>query len=150
MKTKAIMIVLLLCLLNYMLCQWTRCAKENETCSFNGLKIVRFGNFDGFNYIEATNTVKCNSATFGIPSSNPIKFCDFADSLFSYCSNLGSLCYNLEYTPALIKFSNGLQNVYRKINYAEALYCLNTSFGAVLDPQGKSCYKSALPFDDEY
>jgi hypothetical protein len=151
MRIAILLIIFCFLLLKYTLSQWTRCAIENGTCNFSGIKIVRFGNNDGFNFIESNNSVRCNTNYFGIPSSSPNKFCDYADSNFIFCSNEGAQCLNLEYYPSLIKYTNGLLNVYRRINYAEGIFCNDSSFGVTLSPhRGKYCYKSLIPFDDEY
>ncbi len=54
---------------------WTACANENQTCTLNGTKRVRYG--AGASWKEATviGSVPCNNTTFGDPISGVAKTC---------------------------------------------------------------------------
>ncbi|MBI5933362.1 MAG: choice-of-anchor D domain-containing protein [Chloroflexi bacterium] len=44
---------------------WTLCASENQTCSFSGSRVVRYGANGTFFYGVFTDGLTCNNATFG-------------------------------------------------------------------------------------
>ncbi len=54
---------------------YTRCASENQTCSFSGSASIAYGANGAFNYRTATNSIVCNNATFGDPISGVAKSC---------------------------------------------------------------------------
>jgi G8 domain len=58
--------------------QWQACAPENQTCNFNGRKLVRYGAADKWVLREIGNTVACNNATFGDPLVGTRKSCQTA------------------------------------------------------------------------
>jgi hypothetical protein len=54
---------------------YTLCASENGTCSFNGVADVAFGAGNSFYNRTATNSIACNDATFGDPDVGVAKSC---------------------------------------------------------------------------
>lgn len=56
---------------------WTRCAGEDQTCTFSGTKNVAYGNEYGMAYLPVTDTVNCNNSTFGDPTPGRGKSCYF-------------------------------------------------------------------------
>lgn len=54
---------------------YTRCASENQTCSFSGSASIAYGANGAFNYRTAINSIACNNATFGNPISGVAKSC---------------------------------------------------------------------------
>jgi hypothetical protein len=62
---------------------WVECAKENETCSFTGDSVVRFGQNGIYYYKYATNEISCNNATFGDPLYGVSKICEYIASTTS-------------------------------------------------------------------
>jgi hypothetical protein len=54
---------------------YTYCANENGTCSFSGTANVAFGADTHFNYLSATNSIACNTTTFGDPYPGVVKGC---------------------------------------------------------------------------
>jgi hypothetical protein len=54
---------------------YTYCANENGTCSFSGTANVAFGADTHFNYLSATNSIACNTTTFGDPYPGVVKAC---------------------------------------------------------------------------
>ncbi len=58
--------------------QWQACAAENQTCTFTGRRVVRYGAANNWVVREARNTVACNNATFGDPLVGTRKSCQTA------------------------------------------------------------------------
>ena len=54
---------------------YTWCANENGTCTFSGTANVAFGADTHFNYLSATNSIACNTSTFGDPYPGVAKAC---------------------------------------------------------------------------
>ena len=54
---------------------YTFCANENGTCYFSGTANVAFGADTHFNYLSATNSISCNTSTFGDPYPYVVKAC---------------------------------------------------------------------------
>jgi Domain of unknown function (DUF4832)/Domain of unknown function (DUF4874) len=54
---------------------WTECAQENEVCSFNGTRKVKYG-VDAASVVrDFTNGATCDNATFGDPAAGQWKKC---------------------------------------------------------------------------
>ena len=51
------------------------CVKENGTCTFSGSASVAYGANGAFKYLNATNSIACNNATFGDPIAGAAKSC---------------------------------------------------------------------------
>ncbi|MFK3739659.1 galactose oxidase-like domain-containing protein [Massilia sp. TN1-12] len=56
--------------------EWTRCAAEDQTCTFEGTRQVRYGANGSYAYQSATNSIQCSNAVFGDPAYGVAKFCD--------------------------------------------------------------------------
>jgi hypothetical protein len=56
------------------------CANEGETCTFTGMKQVRFGANGQWRTLTATGSSPCNAATFGDPLPNVTKRCELRDA----------------------------------------------------------------------
>src|SRR5437867_13017747 len=59
---------------------WTFCGNENQTCTFSGTKLVRYGANGTYVQQTATSSISCNNATFGDPVSGAVKHCDYTDT----------------------------------------------------------------------
>ena len=57
---------------------WIYCADEGGTCSFSGSAVVRYGENNFFNYLNATGSIGCNNATFGDPINGTAKHCYYS------------------------------------------------------------------------
>jgi hypothetical protein len=55
--------------------EWAACVAENQTCTFSGRRLVRYGAADKWVVREYTNSVACNNATFGDPLKGTFKSC---------------------------------------------------------------------------
>jgi hypothetical protein len=56
---------------------WTFCANENQTCSFSGTRVVRYGAGTSFYTKIVTGTVSCSNGVFGDPLYGTAKHCDY-------------------------------------------------------------------------
>lgn len=55
---------------------WTLCAGEGQTCSLTGTQVVRYGANNTYYYGQFTNSVVCNTTSFGgDPVPNVLKSC---------------------------------------------------------------------------
>lgn len=55
---------------------YTRCAGENQRCTFSGTKTVAYGSSGQFNYRSGiTGGIDCNNGAFGDPISGVVKSC---------------------------------------------------------------------------
>ena len=59
---------------------WQLCAAENETCTFTGIRQVRYGANDSFNYGTYDSSVQCRNSIFGDPARKTEKFCYYRNS----------------------------------------------------------------------
>lgn len=57
---------------------WTRCAVEDQVCTFSGSRQVRYGANGTYAYRTATGSVGCNNDVFGDPVFGVDKVCDYA------------------------------------------------------------------------
>jgi hypothetical protein len=55
------------------------CSNEGKTCSFNGIKAVRYGADGRFRYGVFLNSILCNNLVFGDPAPGIQKHCYIAD-----------------------------------------------------------------------
>ena len=59
---------------------WTQCAVENEVCSFQGTRQVRYGLDGQYAYKTATDSIGCNNDEFGDPYVGADKVCEVASA----------------------------------------------------------------------
>lgn len=76
---------------------FTKCANENQTCSFSGTRNVAYGANGKFNYKNATGSIACNNATFGDPISGTAKACYYSNE-DSSSNDCGSTWYKANLT----------------------------------------------------
>jgi fibronectin type 3 domain-containing protein len=57
--------------------QWTFCASEDGTCTFQGTRRVRYGAPGQYSILTKTSPVPCNNATFGDPAVGADKTCEY-------------------------------------------------------------------------
>jgi hypothetical protein len=73
--------------------QWSFCSDENGTCSFSGIKRVRFGKRGKYSYGIFAGSASCTSSAFG---GDPIfgvrKSCQFSSDLYTVCAGEGQAC----------------------------------------------------------
>ena len=58
---------------------WNDCAGENQQCTFNGTKQVRYGGNGSYFYGSFTNSVNCSNAIFGDPAPGYGKRCSYSE-----------------------------------------------------------------------
>lgn len=56
---------------------WVFCANENETCTFEGVKEVRYGSEINYFYGIFDSTLTCGNGTFGDPTPKIVKTCSY-------------------------------------------------------------------------
>ena len=54
---------------------WTKCAGENQHCSFSGTKTVKYGHGTDWSTKTKTNGVQCSNGVFGDPKPGQVKEC---------------------------------------------------------------------------
>jgi galactose oxidase len=59
---------------------WTRCAAEDQVCTFSGTRQVRYGANGGYAYRTATSSIACTNAVFGDPAFGFDKVCSYDGS----------------------------------------------------------------------
>lgn len=60
---------------------WTLCARENQTCAFNGTRTVRYGARRSWTVRQLTASnggISCSNRTFGDPLPGTVKRCELA------------------------------------------------------------------------
>jgi len=57
---------------------WTACAPENGTCSFSGVRDVRYGVPGAYATKAFTNRTACTNDVFGDPKPNVVKSCSYS------------------------------------------------------------------------
>lgn len=57
---------------------WTYCANEGQTCSFSGVRTVRYGADGTYNYrTNVSGSISCANSVFGDPTPGVVKKCDY-------------------------------------------------------------------------
>jgi hypothetical protein len=140
---------------------WADCAGEKQTCSFSGLKNVRYGANDKYYYGIYGNNVLCANSIFGDPIANVAKRCSYGGEIPT-----GAIMASPE-TSAPISNStwqncagekqncafNGLMNVRYGANgkyfyriYTGGIFCANSTFGDPIENVVKQCsYGGEIP-----
>ncbi|VWX59508.1 Pilus assembly protein PilY [Burkholderiales bacterium 8X] len=54
---------------------FSRCAGENEVCTFSGVRRVAYGTLTSWRYVSASNGINCSNAVFGDPLGGVVKAC---------------------------------------------------------------------------
>jgi Flp pilus assembly pilin Flp len=60
--------------------EWTFCADENGTCSFSGMKEVRYGESGYYKYLIFAGSTPCTNTVFGDPIPGVYKHCYYRDT----------------------------------------------------------------------
>lgn len=59
--------------------KWTPCAQDGGTCTFEGLRKVRFGDGKSWFHRTAQGSIRCDATMFGDPAPNARKTCDMRE-----------------------------------------------------------------------
>lgn len=115
----------------------THCAKENETCEFEGKKIVFYGHDSFFAAVKEDGT-ECDNSTFGDPQPGQRKSCYIMDTdEVTQCATQGGKC----------GFSGTYWVIYGNIDntgqlkveqHTDGVECTNDTFGG--SGTGNKCY----------
>jgi methenyltetrahydromethanopterin cyclohydrolase len=123
---------------------WTFCANENQTCTFSGTKLVRYGANGTYVQQTATNSISCNNATFGDPVTGAVKHCDYTDvpPTWTFCGNENQTC-TFSGTK-LVRY--GANGTYVQQTATNSISCNNATFGDPIAGAVKHCdYTDAPP-----
>jgi len=107
---------------------WTFCANEDETCTFSGTKLVRYGANGTYVQQTATSSVSCNNATFGDPVVGVVKHCDYTDApttTWTLCANEAQTCTFAG--TKLVRY--GANGTYVQQTATSSISCNNATFG---------------------
>src|SRR5262249_24775792 len=109
---------------------WTFCANENQTCTFSGTKLVRYGANGTYVQQTATTSISCSNATFGDPVFGVVKHCDYADApapspTWTFCANENQTC-TFSGTK-LVRY--GANGTYVQQSASNSISCNNATFG---------------------
>jgi len=109
---------------------WTFCANENQTCTFSGTKLVRYGANGSYVQQTATNSISCNNATFGDPAFGTVKHCDYTDAsatapTWTFCANEDQTC--IFAGTKLVRY--GANGTYVQQTATNSISCNNATFG---------------------
>jgi len=125
---------------------WTFCANENQTCTFSGTKLVRYGANGTYVQQTATNSINCNNATFGDPVFGVVKHCDYADGpatppTWTFCANENQTC-TFSGTK-LVRY--GANGSYVQQTATNSIGCSNATFGDPVFGTVKHCDYTDAP-----
>ena len=120
---------------------WTQCANEGGTCSFSGVREVRYGAGTSFVTKTVTGPVACSNAVFGDPAPNVAKSCSVAAdaTVWTACANEGGTC-TFSGTRA-VRYGSGTTFVTKTVTGSTA--CTNAVFGDPTPNVAKSCSYAA-------
>lgn len=59
--------------------KWTPCAEDGGTCTYQGMRKVRFGAGDAWFHRTANGTIRCDATMFGDPAPSARKTCEYRD-----------------------------------------------------------------------
>lgn len=132
---------------------YTRCASENQRCSFSGTKTVAYGANGQFNYKSGiTGGINCNNSTFGDPIPGVVKSCysitisNSGPSGYTRCAGENQHC-DFSGTKTVAYGSNGQFNYRLKITGVDidhgirgGVECNNSEFGDPITGVVKACY----------
>jgi hypothetical protein len=71
---------------------WYPCADEGSRCYFYGPKVVRYGVPGAYVTRLLSDVTDCNNAVFGDPAVGQPKHCEYADPIWTKCSDEWSSC----------------------------------------------------------
>ncbi|HJV87610.1 MAG TPA: hypothetical protein VJ698_19230 [Noviherbaspirillum sp.] len=134
---------------------WTKCANENQTCSFSGTTQVRYGLNGTWATRTATNAIGCDNSVFGDPLPGADKICEFltvttepppppppSDTTWTKCANENQTCT----FPGTTQVRYGLNGTWATRTATNAIGCNNDVFGDPLPGADKICeYASTSP-----
>jgi len=57
--------------------RWTPCAEDGGTCSYDGMRKVRFGAGETWFHRTASGSIRCDATMFGDPAPKTHKRCEY-------------------------------------------------------------------------
>jgi len=116
----------------------TKCADENGTCSFTGVRAVSYGYQPTFFRKFANGSLACNNATFGDPASGKAKSCYVGSTAYTACASENGTCSFSG--RRLVVYGAGNRFTSRVSNGPVA--CNNATFGDPAPGVVKACHVS--------
>ena len=114
---------------------WQYCANENNTCTFSGAKLVRYGAGTVWTQRLQINSVSCNNATFGDPLPGTYKRCEIAEPQWTTCANENQTCTFSG--KKIVRY--GADTRWRQGEFTNQVECRNSVFGDPAVGTFKSC-----------
>lgn len=114
---------------------WVNCTGENNTCTFTGTKLVRYGAGTTWNQGTYINSVGCNNAVFGDPLVGTYKTCQTAEPIWTTCANENGTC---QFTgKKIVRY--GIDSRWKQGEFTTQVACTNGVFGDPAVGTGKIC-----------
>ncbi len=114
---------------------WTHCANENNNCSFNGTKLVRYGAGSRWAQGIYINSVACSNNIFGDPLIGTYKSCQTTEPQWTTCANQDEICRFSG--KKIVRY--GLNTRWRQGQFTDQVACNNSVFGNPANGVRKIC-----------
>ncbi|QJE03260.1 S8 family serine peptidase [Massilia forsythiae] len=123
---------------------WTACASEGGTCSFSGIREVRYGSGTTFVSKTVNGSVACTNAVFGDPTPNVVKSCSYSSvtvtPTWTACADENGTCAFSGTRE--VRYGAGATYVSRVFTGSTA--CSNAVFGDPVPNVVKACSYSSI------
>jgi|GEM_PF-266248 len=121
---------------------WVNCAMENDVCTLDGSKLVRYGAGDSWNEGTFTDSVACNNSVFGDPKVNHRKKCQYSEdtNVWTKCATEGQTC-KVNGTKA-VRYGKG--STWTESIVSKSVECSNSEFTDPLEGELKECQVSNI------
>jgi galactose oxidase len=113
---------------------WTRCAAEDQVCTFTGVRQVRYGANGVYAYQTASGSIACSNSVFGDPAFGVDKACYYAGdgsttppatTEWVRCAAEDQTCY----VPGTQQVRYGANGSYAYRTAVGSIQCSNAVFG---------------------
>jgi len=122
---------------------WAHCAGENNTCSFSGAKLVRYGATTSWVQGIYINSVACNNRVFGDPIVGTYKSCQTSEPQWTTCANENGVC---RFTGTqIVRYGTGTR--WRQGEFTNQVTCNSRVFGNPAYGVRKICQIASAPLD---
>ncbi|MDL5033241.1 M4 family metallopeptidase [Pelomonas sp. APW6] len=116
----------------------SKCADENGTCTFTGVRAVSYGSPSTYFRKFANGSQACNNASFGDPTPGKVKSCYVTGTAYTACASENGTC---SFTGRrLVVYGAGSSFTSRVTTGPVA--CNNATFGDPVPGTVKACYVS--------
>ncbi|VUD46903.1 Quinoprotein glucose dehydrogenase B [Thalassocella blandensis] len=123
---------------------WVSCAMEGGTCSFEGVKAVRYGSGNSWVEKVSMGSIACNNTTFGDPIQGTRKECQLTEVQWTKCADENQSC---DFSgDKIVRY--GKNDSWFEAEFTDGVPCRNSVFGDPLQGTAKQCEIAELPFYD--